>query len=60
MWLRLEKTRDSGLEKSRWNIKCSIFATNYNWNSGFDVPKVIFENDACNLETALLFSGVIK
>lgn len=31
-----------------------FFAANYNWNSGFDVPKVILENDACDLGTGLL------
>ncbi|USK74068.1 DUF4274 domain-containing protein [Peribacillus frigoritolerans] len=30
------------------------FAANYNWNSGFDVPRVILENGACDLGTGLL------
>ena len=30
------------------------FAANYNWNSGFDVPRVILENEACDLGTGLL------
>lgn len=30
------------------------FAANYNWNSGFDVPNVILENEACDLGTGLL------
>jgi hypothetical protein len=30
------------------------FAANYNWNSGFDVPTVILENEACDLGTGLL------
>ncbi|WP_301107145.1 DUF4274 domain-containing protein [Sporosarcina sp.] len=30
------------------------FAANYNWNSGFDVPTVIFKNEACDLGTGLL------
>lgn len=31
-----------------------FFAANYNWNSGFDVPRVILENEACDLGTGLL------
>jgi hypothetical protein len=31
-----------------------FFAANYNWNSGFDVPTVILENEACDLGTGLL------
>ncbi|WP_458354466.1 DUF4274 domain-containing protein [Peribacillus frigoritolerans] len=31
-----------------------FFAANYNWNSGFDVPSVILENEACDLGTGLL------
>lgn len=30
------------------------FAANYNWNSGFEVPTVILENEACNFGTGLL------
>ncbi|MGE7184030.1 DUF4274 domain-containing protein [Peribacillus sp. NPDC006672] len=30
------------------------FAANYNWNSGFDVPRVILDNEACDLGTGLL------
>ncbi|MFE4243452.1 DUF4274 domain-containing protein [Peribacillus butanolivorans] len=30
------------------------FAANYNWNSRFDVPRVILENEACDLGTGLL------
>ena len=30
------------------------FAANYNWNSGFDVPTVILDNEACDLGTGLL------
>ncbi|WP_233879556.1 DUF4274 domain-containing protein [Virgibacillus halodenitrificans] len=30
------------------------FAANYNWNSGFDIPSVILENEACDLGTGLL------
>ncbi|MGE7685920.1 DUF4274 domain-containing protein [Peribacillus simplex] len=30
------------------------FAANYNWNSGFDIPRVILENEACDLGTGLL------
>ncbi|BAB06059.1 DUF4274 domain-containing protein [Halalkalibacterium halodurans] len=31
-----------------------IFAANYNWNSGFDVPKAIIENEQCDFGTGLL------
>ncbi|MET1180569.1 DUF4274 domain-containing protein [Peribacillus simplex] len=30
------------------------FAANYNWNSGFDLPRVILENESCDLGTGLL------
>lgn len=30
------------------------FAANYNWNSGFDAPTVILENENCDLGTGLL------
>lgn len=30
------------------------FAANYNWNNGFILPKVILENQNCDLGTALL------
>jgi len=30
------------------------FAANYNWNSGFDIPTAILENEACDLGTGLL------
>ncbi len=31
-----------------------FFAANYNWNSGFDVPKAILENENCDFGTGLL------
>ncbi|MGG1238564.1 DUF4274 domain-containing protein [Bacillus sonorensis] len=31
-----------------------VFAANYNWNSGFDVPKAIIENENCDFGTGLL------
>ncbi|TYR79730.1 DUF4274 domain-containing protein [Priestia megaterium] len=31
-----------------------FIAANYNWNSGFEVPTVILENEACDLGTGLL------
>ncbi|ASB89424.1 MULTISPECIES: DUF4274 domain-containing protein [Bacillus] len=31
-----------------------VFAANYNWNSGFDVPKAILENENCDFGTGLL------
>ncbi|HDR7849500.1 TPA: DUF4274 domain-containing protein [Bacillus toyonensis] len=40
------------------NIDNSIilhsFAANYNWNSGFDIPNAILENEDCDLGTGLL------
>ena len=29
-------------------------AANYNWNSGFEVPTAILDNEACDLGTGLL------
>ena len=31
-----------------------VFAYNYNWNNGFDVPNTIVSNPACSLGTALM------
>ncbi|MCD2370652.1 DUF4274 domain-containing protein [Bacillus sp. BS3(2021)] len=31
-----------------------VFAANYNWNSGFEVPKAILENENCDYGTGLL------
>lgn len=31
-----------------------IFAANYNWANGFDVPKAILEKESCDLGTGLL------
>ena len=31
-----------------------FFAANYNWNNGFDIPKVLLENENCDLGTGLL------
>ncbi|MFJ7934353.1 DUF4274 domain-containing protein [Sporosarcina sp. NPDC096371] len=31
-----------------------FIAANYNWNNGFDVPKVLLENKSCDLGTGLL------
>lgn len=31
-----------------------IFAFNYNWNDGFDLPQTIIDNPACTLGTALM------
>lgn len=40
------------------NIKNPLFlhilAANYNWNSGFEVPKTILENENCDFGTGLL------
>ncbi|WP_438824019.1 DUF4274 domain-containing protein [Bacillus sp. JJ1773] len=31
-----------------------LFAANYNWTNGFDVPKALLENENCDLGTGLL------
>ncbi|MEC1260010.1 DUF4274 domain-containing protein [Bacillus swezeyi] len=31
-----------------------VYAANYNWNSGFDIPKAILENENCDFGTGLL------
>lgn len=31
-----------------------IYAYNYNWNNGFDIPLAIINNSACTLGTALM------
>lgn len=31
-----------------------VYANNYNWDNGFDVPKAIINNPACSLSIALL------
>ena len=31
-----------------------VFAYNYNWDNGFEMPKLILANKKCNLSTALL------
>ena len=31
-----------------------IYAFNYNWSSGFDLPQTILDNPACTLGTALM------
>lgn len=31
-----------------------VYAYNYNWNNGFDLPQIIVDNSACTLGTALL------
>lgn len=31
-----------------------FFTANYNWNSGFDVPKALIESEYCDLGTGLL------
>ncbi|MCY8033999.1 DUF4274 domain-containing protein [Bacillus sonorensis] len=49
--------KDSTISRVR-NIDDSlllhVFAANYNWNSGFDVPKAIIENENCDFGTGLL------
>ena len=31
-----------------------VFAYNYNWENGFDIPTIIINNPCCSLSTALL------
>ncbi len=31
-----------------------VYAFNYNWNDGFDLPQTIIDNPACTLGTALM------
>lgn len=31
-----------------------VYAYNYNWDNGFEIPQLILDNDKCNLSTALL------
>jgi hypothetical protein len=44
----------SQLSKVDNSLMLHFFAANYNWNSGFDIPVVILENEACDLGTGLL------
>lgn len=44
----------SQLANTNNSLLLHYFAANYNWNSGFDVPTVILENDACDFGTGLL------
>ncbi|MEK4407086.1 DUF4274 domain-containing protein [Sporosarcina sp. FSL K6-1540] len=36
------------------SLMIHFFTANYNWNSGFDVPKALIENEYCDLGTGLL------
>ncbi len=44
----------SQLKNTDNSLLLHYFAANYNWNSGFDVPTVILDNEACDLGTGLL------
>lgn len=44
----------SQLKNTDNSLFLHFFAANYNWNSGFDVPTVILQNEACDLGTGLL------
>ncbi|MBE1446737.1 DUF4274 domain-containing protein [Paenibacillus sp. OAS669] len=35
-------------------LELHIFVANYNWNSGFEIPKAILDNGNCDLGTGLL------
>lgn len=43
----------SQLKKVDNSLILHYFAANYNWNSGFEVPTVILDNEACDLGTGL-------
>ena len=36
------------------SITLHVYAYNYNWNNGFELPQVILKNPACTLGTALM------
>ena len=36
------------------NTILHVYAFNYNWNNGFDLPQAIIDNPACTLGTALM------
>lgn len=44
----------SQLTNTNNSLLLHYFASNYNWNSGFKVPTVILENEACDFGTGLL------
>jgi hypothetical protein len=44
----------SQLTNTNKSLLLHYFAANYNWNSGFEVPIVILENEACDFGTGLL------
>ncbi|MFY4775064.1 DUF4274 domain-containing protein [Metabacillus sp. RGM 3146] len=44
----------SKLTNTNNSLLLHYFAANHNWNSGFDVPTVILENEACDFGTGLL------
>lgn len=31
-----------------------VYAYNYNWDNGFDIPQAVLDNEKCDLSTALL------
>ncbi|MGM0805599.1 MAG: DUF4274 domain-containing protein [Bacillota bacterium] len=49
--IQLENTKDS--------IFLHWYASNYNWNNGFEVPTMILENPACDFGTALLMFHLV-
>ncbi|WP_019394555.1 DUF4274 domain-containing protein [Priestia filamentosa] len=42
------------LRKTNNSLFLHYYAANYNWNSGFDAPTAILENEACDFGTGLL------
>jgi len=42
------------LNQIKDSLLLHVFAANYNWNSGFNIPKVILNNKYCDFGTGLL------
>ena len=44
----------SEIDKIDNSIALHIFASNYNWDNGFEIPNIIINNTNCDLGTALM------
>lgn len=51
--MSIESVKDT-LSSCRNSKILHIYAYNYNWNNGFDIPQTIVDNPACSLGTALI------
>lgn len=47
-------TLKSFLSKTKSSEDLYLFAYNYNWENGFEIPKIILNNEKCELSIALL------